>query len=225
MTSPSSASSSRALRTATPRARGRRDARGVLDEERDLERPPTRRRQGRQNLVETPSNRSPRPAYARARSDSAGRDERHAQPRPRALDDRAPERRLPDSGVAFQRERDRTSPAAAVEKRMKRAELLVSADDFDGHFVAHRDRAQRESQPPLPGLEPQMVMTIFPARVLRPGTGARRPTSLSSYRLSTTGVTFPASSSSRSTSMSCSGQLRDEEARPSGCRATPELAP
>ena len=86
----------------------------------------------------TPSNRSPRPAWARAALRLGGARREHAPPAAaRLLDGGAPERRLPDPGIAFQGDRDRASHCATpVEKRRQRADLHVSAHDLDCHVRA-----------------------------------------------------------------------------------------
>ena len=97
---------------------------------------PARRR------ASTSSNRSPRPAWASPRSDSAGREREHAPPPPaRGFDGGGPERRFPDPGLALQRDRDRSLGGhAPVEHGVQRAEVFVPADDFDCHVFLRGDR-------------------------------------------------------------------------------------
>ena len=120
----------------------------VLDEEDDLERPPPRRRQGRQHLVEDAVEQVAEPGVRERALRLGGPRREHAQPAPaRVLDRRAPERRLPDPGLALERDRNRpVRDRAAIEERGQRAELLLPPDDVDRHSATHRDRvAARKS--------------------------------------------------------------------------------
>ena len=138
-TSPSSARSSSALRTATPSARwstGRSFC--VLDEQRHLERPALGRRQRRQRVVEDAVEQVAEADVRKRTLRFGGPRREHAEPTPAGvLDGGAPERRLPDPGLAFERDCDRAFPGAVpVEERRQRAELLFPPDDVDCHSTS-----------------------------------------------------------------------------------------
>ena len=122
----------------------------VLDEQRDLERASPRRRQLRQDIGEDVFEQVAE-AGIRERPLRFRRPRReHAEAAlTRVLDGRAPERRLPDPRLAFERDRGRALDGCApVEKRRQGAELLVPPDDLDCHLTTHRDTVARESQAP-----------------------------------------------------------------------------
>ena len=108
---------------------------GILDEQRDLERPAPGRCQRRQHVVEDAVEQVAEAGVRERALRLGGPRREHAEPAPAGvLDGGAPERRLPDPGLAFERDRDRAvAGPVPVEKRRQRAELLVSADDLDCH--------------------------------------------------------------------------------------------
>ena len=139
-----------ALRTATPSARGS-TGRPAASSTRSAT--SSARRCGAVSEGRTssraPSNRSPRPAWARPRSDSAGREESTRSPRPRAASTAAlqsvdfPIPASPSSAIAI-------GPGAAVRRsRNAYRDLRSSSLPMTSTAMCsprHRDRADRESQ-------------------------------------------------------------------------------
>jgi hypothetical protein len=91
----------------------------ILDQQGDLERPAPRRRQGRQHLVERTVEQVAEAGVGKRALRLGGPGREHTRPAAaRLLDRGAPERRLPDPGIALQSDRDRASHRATpVEKR------------------------------------------------------------------------------------------------------------
>ena len=136
-TSPSSASSCTALRTATPSARvstGRPPASSTRSATSSARRCGAVR-EGRTSSS-TPSKRSPRPAWVSRCSARWPRGEYSRPSLASSLDASAPECRLPDPGLALERDRDRpVCGQRPIEKRVQRPEVFVPADDVDCHGV------------------------------------------------------------------------------------------
>ena len=101
------ASSCSALRVAIPSARAIDRVVGrLLEEERDLERTPPRRRQRGQDVVEDVLEQIAEPGVSEAALGFGRSRRQHAKPRvARMLDPGEPERRLPDPGLALEHER------------------------------------------------------------------------------------------------------------------------
>ena len=157
--------------------------RGILDQQGDLERPAPRRGQGRQHLLERVVEQVAEAGVGERALRLGGARREHAPPAAaRLLDGGAPERRLPDPGIAFQGDRDRASHCATpVEKRRQRADLHVSAHDLDCHVraaivtggiakvsriaAARRDELltawRRESRSRSSALDPQPVVRVY----------------------------------------------------------------
>jgi hypothetical protein len=122
-----------ALRVAVPSARGSTDASGAVDEERDLERPPLRKREAGQHLVQHVLEQVAEPDVREALLRLGGPRLEDAEPHgPGMLDAVEPDRRLPDPGAALEHER-REPGLGPVEKVANRRELRLPTDDLEHH--------------------------------------------------------------------------------------------
>ena len=115
------------------RARVDRLLGSLVHEQRHLERLPSRRRQGGQNLVEHALEEvAEHDVRERALGLGRARREDAKPPLVRRLDSRTPERGLPDPRLALEHERPRPS-RLFVQEGTEGAELLLPAHDLESH--------------------------------------------------------------------------------------------
>ena len=169
ITSPSSASSSRALRTATPSARWSTPPSGASSISSATSRPGAAARSGpaAPPRERRRTGRQGRRGQGRAPTRPAATESTRS-PRARAVLDRgAPERRLPDPGVALQGDRDRALACAHAgrETRTERRAPRLCPRPRLPCSSSHRDRRNPESQP---------ESAHFPGRDSLPPVGSSR---------------------------------------------------
>ena len=136
----------------------------LLDQQRDLERLAPGRRQGRQHLVEHAVEQVAEAGVGERPLRLGGPRREHAPPAAaRLLDGGAPERRLPDPGIALPG-RSRSGPAlrhAGRETQTARRSPRLCPRPRLPCSCSHRDRRNRESQPNCGGKEGDELLTAW----------------------------------------------------------------